>query len=556
MGAQKPVSDAVQGANYLYKNAAEWHEQFRAEHGRSFRVLHIGNLANNAYLNSKMLRSMGIESDVLCCDYYHVMGCPEWEDADVVGDWLDDFAPKWHAVDLKGFSRPEWFVQGPIVECLEYLRLANSADNAGMEKLREYLEFKSGVRDAYVAADVGSVEERVSDASCETVASVGLLRRILNRFLRMVLAGCKQARPSTEVISNQTISNQVKPVQAPFDQASNFASETMERMFRLSETVLSGRNTGLQEADLIGYSGILVQLAEVFSHYDLIQGYASAGIYPLLVNKPYVAYEHGTIRKTPFEETSQGRLCELVYKSANMVAITNCDAIHSVNKLKISNFEFIPHPINEEWLIEDEKSIRLRDQIRAQMNADFVVFHPSRQHWEEQRNPNMEKGNDFFIKGFARFVREVNPLAACVMVEWGEMLEKSKALIAELGISERILWVKTLPNREMVRYIIATDALADQFFLGAFGSTTPKALALGKPVFLYLNEDVHQWCFEEMPPVLNVQTSTEIFDGLTALYRDKKLYADISGQSRSWYQRFHSNRVIKEKLCHIYQRAL
>ncbi|TLS69037.1 glycosyltransferase [Mariprofundus erugo] len=544
MDAQKPVSDELQGANWLYENAAEWHEQFRSEHGRPFRVLHIGNLANNAYLNSKMLRNMGVESDVLCCDYYHVMGCPEWEDADVIGDWSDDFAPKWHSVDLNGFSRPEWFVQGPIVECLEYLRLANSQSNPGVEKLREYLEYKSGLRVTY-AVDAGPVEPQLPLAGSPREVPVGFLMRILKRLIRLVRADSHQTQ------SEPVQAEQIQPAHAP-----DLAAETMMRMMSRSEQLLSGRNTGLQETDLIGYCGILAQLAEVFAHYDLIHGYANAGIYPLLVDKQYVAYEHGTIRKTPFEETSQGRLCELVYKSANMVAITNCDAISAVKKLAISNFEFIPHPINEDWLVEDEKSIRLRAHIRSQANADFVVFHPSRQHWDEQRNPNMEKGNDFFINGFARFVREVNPSAACVMVEWGEMLEKSKKLIADLGISDRIIWVKTLPNREMVRYIMATDALADQFFLGAFGSTTPKALALGKPVFLYLNEDVHRWCFEEMPPVLNVQTSMEIFEGLQSLYRDQKLYNDISAGSRSWYQKYHSNHVITEKLCHIYQRAL
>ena len=44
--------------------------------------------------------------------------------------------------------------------------------------------------------------------------------------------------------------------------------------------------------------------AELFQHYDLVVGYATDGLYPLLVGKvPYVAFEHGTIRNNPVSYT-------------------------------------------------------------------------------------------------------------------------------------------------------------------------------------------------------------------------------------------------------------
>ncbi|MBM3678899.1 MAG: hypothetical protein FJW96_13625, partial [Actinobacteria bacterium] len=92
--------------------------------GRPLRVLHIGNIANNAYNNAKIQRAAGIEADVLCYDYYHVMGCPEWEDADFEGDVGDPFFPDWWAVDLGGYERPRWFVQGRASVCRAYLTAA------------------------------------------------------------------------------------------------------------------------------------------------------------------------------------------------------------------------------------------------------------------------------------------------------------------------------------------------------------------------------------------------------------------------------------------------
>ncbi len=57
-------------------------EEIKAYLGRPVRVLHIGNIANNAFHNAKLQRKLGLDADVLCYDYYQLMGCPEWEDSE------------------------------------------------------------------------------------------------------------------------------------------------------------------------------------------------------------------------------------------------------------------------------------------------------------------------------------------------------------------------------------------------------------------------------------------------------------------------------------------
>lgn len=101
--------------------------ELEAKLGRPLRVLHIGNIANNAYNNARIQRKFGIQSDVICYDYYHVMSCPEWEDGSFTGTAEGNF-PDWFATSLAGWSRPDWFVQGPVDLCLQYLR----ADRLGM----------------------------------------------------------------------------------------------------------------------------------------------------------------------------------------------------------------------------------------------------------------------------------------------------------------------------------------------------------------------------------------------------------------------------------------
>jgi hypothetical protein len=48
-------------------------------------VLHVGNVANNGYLNAKLLNDAGCDCDVLAYAHYHTMGCPEWEESDFEG---------------------------------------------------------------------------------------------------------------------------------------------------------------------------------------------------------------------------------------------------------------------------------------------------------------------------------------------------------------------------------------------------------------------------------------------------------------------------------------
>jgi glycosyltransferase involved in cell wall biosynthesis len=110
-----------------YRSELDFIKEFELVRGRPLRVLHIGNIANNAYNNALIQRRFGIEADTICYNYYHVMGCPEWEAASFDGR-IDSTFPDWWATELGGWQRPDWFVQGPVGESLSYLRAKNAGD--------------------------------------------------------------------------------------------------------------------------------------------------------------------------------------------------------------------------------------------------------------------------------------------------------------------------------------------------------------------------------------------------------------------------------------------
>jgi glycosyltransferase involved in cell wall biosynthesis len=484
--------------------AVEWRQRLQ----RRPRVLHLGNIANNAYLNAKLLRAAGIEADVVCCDYYHIMGSPEWEDADLSGDYGSDDFPDWNRVNLRGFRRPEWFVQGPSMLCLAYLIATQQARTRRAAALLRLLD----------------------------LSRRPLLRRTVEPLLTLRRRARTLRRPS--VGANGAALNAVTARARALSEA--FALAFPERRDRPSAD------------DLHPLVSVYAPFQAILDRYDIIHAYATQGLLPLVANRPYVVYEHGTIRGLPFQPTALWQLCALSYRQAEHVFITNADAIHAAGKLGVERITFVPHPINEDHLDEDQEARSLRQRLRADLDSDFVVFHPARQDWTDQRDPVWEKGNDTFIRGFARFVCDVNPRAAAVMVEWGRSVDRSRRLLADLGVAARVRWIRPQPNRSMVRWMHAADVVADQFLVGAFGGITPKALACRRPVMLKLDEPTHRWCFPELPPVLNAADERTVFEQLNRIYRHPDVAGEFGSQGQSWYRRHHSNDVVRERLVSTY----
>jgi glycosyltransferase involved in cell wall biosynthesis len=468
-----------------------WINRFRDRNGRAPTVLHIGNIANAAYLNARMLNEAGIASDVLCYEYYHIMGCPEWESAIFDPNGVAPDRPLWSKIDLHGFERPSWFAQGSLDTCIDYLIARRTGDDRA-EVLWERMRLEQeGIKQQDA---IPSRSDKPDCAAAEIASRIGDLVTAFHIDF---------------------------PLRSDQPTAEEFATA-----FAFSETYFTG-------------------LRHLCSLYDVVIGYSTDGLIPLAVGKrPYLAYEHGTIRALPFEDNAGGRLCALTYSRADLSFITNCDTVIAAEKLKLADYRFIPHPINEHVVAEPEPS-RLRQQLCARLQADFLVFHPARQHWERERHPSWEKGNDIFLEGFARFVRTSRPRAAAVLVEWGKTVAASKALIDELGISDRIVWIPPQNAAGMAAYIQASDVLADQFFLGAWGSTMPRALYLGTPAMIYVNESIHRWCFPEIPPIVNTKSSDAVDAGLCRLL-DENYRREISAAGRAWYEKYHSNSVIAE----------
>lgn len=496
---------------------------FRKKNNRKFRVLHIGNIANNGYLNSKILNQHeDVDSYALSMDYYHIMGCPEWEESTMDFLGINQNNPEWYKTST--YSPPDWFFQGSPRISLSCL----------FHKVRGH-----GIRYWFY--------KKMMELECKRkngpiIYQVGIfLVRVINRLRRHYLARSKYYSLSYWTSNNKK----------DFKTVSDLKIEEMTKNI----------NSIYKDDYLSRHLAVEYQrFIPIFDNFDLIHCYGTDLKFPYLTGtSKYVGYEHGTIRDLPFENTLEGILCRKSYQNAKLTFITNSDNIEAAKKLDLSPIRVIPHPINNLDFSFENFPSDLNLLFQRMKESDLTIFHPSRQHWGGDYStmmPSWIKANDVLIKGFADIVHSravKNPLM--IMVNWGATIDATKELIQKLNLEKYTIWTDPLPHPYMLEVMNRSDVIADQFYLGAFGSITAKGLGVGKAVLVYLRPDEILKMFQEMPPVLNAKTPEEVSECLKTIL-DTANKRKIEVESKMWFEKYHSHKVILNKLEEGYAVAL
>ena len=347
----------------------DWLCDFEARNGRKLRVLHIGNIANNAYLIAKFLRRAGVDADVLCYDYYHIMGTPEWEELDIQHDWGDDFRPHFAPEDIGDYRRPDWFVQGPLRVCAAYLMARNRGDRKEAARLWSHLESVrtyDSLSGAQIVRQIGATfNSREAGAlyrlkfSFRQVAGYAvmvpfnvarlvwhalqaLLRELGLKGVAKNLAGWVQRR-KIGLNVQQTLTH-IRDFIDPPSYLSRFKALVAD-----FSTLFPSRPDKLALTDFTSYGSLVELLEPAFKDYDIVQGYSTDPILPLICGKkPYFAFEHGTLRECIRGDNSVHRLTALAYRKADHVFITNGDCLEHAQWLGVEHLSAMLHPIDVE----------------------------------------------------------------------------------------------------------------------------------------------------------------------------------------------------------------
>ena len=258
----------------------------------------------------------------------------------------------------------------------------------------------------------------------------------------------------------------------------------------------------------------------------------------MLCNHPhFTAYEHGTLREIPYFDKNFSRLSALAYRTAKSVFITNTDNIVAIDKLGLepARVYCIPHAFDHRKLLRHQEKCKTSITRPYQ---EITFFNPSRQHYSLGGVEN--KGNDRVIHA-ARILKDKGLAFKILFAEWGMDVERSKKLIAELGLEDCITWLPIMRKKGLWDMYMTVDVIIDQFIMPSLGGVSFEALTLGKPVISYDDGYTNRHCFGAQAPLVSAREIPEIAAVMEDLILHPEKLEPIGEASREWAKKYHSS---------------
>jgi len=301
-------------------------------------------------------------------------------------------------------------------------------------------------------------------------------------------------------------------------------------------------------------------VVRTLSRYDCVIAYGMGPAWAAFADVPYLAETWGgDITMLPFYDTgdweghetvplpgpkaelsAQARLQRLGYRRAGRVLLTDPRFDPFAERLGISG-----KSVHMGFFIDTEKYApgpepELREELLGG-RAGPLVFMPSRQDW-------YWKGSDRLLRGFAA-AAERRDGAVLVCPGWGADLERSRELIAELGIGERVrLLGSAMSKGRLRRFYRAADIVADQFTVGSYGGSALEAMSCARPLLISLDRERFAGRFDTFPPVVNVAEPEEIAAALERLFADDAHRARVGAEARDWVVANHGPPLVQRTL--------
>ncbi len=526
----------------------DWVDAFKAAHGHVPRVLHVGNIANNAYNIAKLLNDAGLDCDVICYDYYHVMGSPEWEDASFTGAIADQFRPDWASVDLHGFQRPRWFAQGPLHQCIDYLVAKRSGDFVTAEQCWAELGFWNRTVPGELRDTAPAPQQK---GFSRYLRALLVHHEIYNRVRRRFGAWDNTLFPVGKTLGIALATGALlaatclRPLTLCFPERRAFA-RMAKGFVRTFKQAFPSRADKLTRRDVQMYGQILPEWRRLFERYDIVQAYATDPILPLLANtRPYVAFEHGTLRDFTLRDDPICRLTSLAYREADHVFITNGDCLAYANAIGVGQYSPMLHPVNEGKIRAITGNY---EKLHREIGAKYLFLCTLRHDWAI-------KGTDQYLRALPQLAAELGASFRVLMTNWGAQLLDSRRLAQELGVSQYVLWLDPLPRHRLVGMQKSVDIVFDQIALPHFGATAPEAIAAEVPVIMSYDPDSTKWLVEEAAPILPARSPQEIVaqvkTALDPVWRQQYKLA-----ARRWIDKFHNSPIVVASHMSVYRRLL
>lgn len=173
-------------------------------------------------------------------------------------------------------------------------------------------------------------------------------------------------------------------------------------------------------------------------------------------------------------------------------------------------------------------------------NQHYPVVFSHVSHFPEGSRTWEIKRNDILVKGFADFAKQTDANPLLVLFNYGEAVDASKALLAELGIEDKVMWLPIMSRKKIMRLLEHVHFGGGEFGGAVWGGTGWEFMAKGVPFFQFV--DMPDSVFEantgmKMPPFFNTNNSAEI-SRLLETYTSDKAKLTANGQAlKAWFDK-------------------
>lgn len=275
--------------------------------------------------------------------------------------------------------------------------------------------------------------------------------------------------------------------------------------------------------------------------FDAYFFYGPYAAFANLTRRPYVAFEHGTLRDWVHGSTPRQRRTRKGFQNASHVLVSNHDVLssRSLKLLHLENVSFSGHPVTDKGILIARD--RRRDLTGTPATSPSV-FCPARHTWGTSRHGS--KGTELLLGAIIEVCRAESNLTFH-LVRWGEDVHLSEKAIRDNRLTDRVIWSDTLTRPLLREFMANSFCVIDQFKAAAFGGIGTDALGIGVPLLTRSDKSSESAIFGSASPAIDISSSETCAVQLEILLRtDSRLqFVDTS-----WYDQNLSQKVFESSL--------
>lgn len=141
----------------------------------------------------------------------------------------------------------------------------------------------------------------------------------------------------------------------------------------------------------------------------------------------------------------------------------------------------------------------------------------------ELENEGYHKGNDFIIKGLAKYIKEYSHHLDIHFVEKGPDVELAKQMCSKYGLADNVYWHKEMKFTQLLKLYRKADVCFDQVGSHWIGAIGFYALWLGKPLIANDQVAVKTEVWPKENPVCTANSTDSVYKQLVLLSNEASM---------------------------------